>query len=235
MEFIESCDVIHRKLSLTCLSQLVENPKTATYFDDWNSIKTMRNSTGLLVKLYEEEEKKYKVEYVDGVLQNLERPLNPRHEIIEEVESPTPQVLTKHDDEESSEENRLAGTGLMSHSAGGTGGFGQTSQLGRFDGTKKGHRKLKDAFDSTKNNEEDSEVGAEAYLIRMLRKETSQFDLRGIIFAILYRTSFDKNDLSPEEKQRIEMIQIYPQVRIGEIWTEIKEDLELKVGLSVNL
>ena len=28
MEFIESCDEIHRKMSLTCLCQLVENTKT---------------------------------------------------------------------------------------------------------------------------------------------------------------------------------------------------------------
>lgn len=97
----------------------------------------------------------------------------------------------------------------------------------RTDQTKKGFSKLKDALQAT---EADSEVGAEAYLIRMLREKTRQFDLRGIIFAILYRTSFDKNDLAPEEKQRIEMIQIFPQVRIGEIWTEIKEELERDVN-----
>jgi cilia- and flagella-associated protein 69 len=234
MEFIESCDVIHRKLSLTCLSQLVENPKTATYFDDWNSIKTMRNSTGLLVKLYEEEEKKYKVEYVDGVLQNLDTPLNPKQDTKEEPEPEETHISTRHNDEDSSDDNRFGATEMMSQT-GGASSFGKSSQQMRFDNFKKGHKKLKEAFDSSKNNQEDSEVGAEAYLIRMLRKETSQFDLRGIIFAILYRTSFDKNDLAPEEKQRIEMIQIYPQVRIGEIWTEIKEDLVNKVTVTLEL
>ena len=92
---------------------------------------------------------------------------------------------------------------------------------------KRGFSKLKEALQA---NEADSEVGAEAYLIRMLRQKTRQFDLRGIIFAILYRTGFDKNDLSSSEKQRIEMIQIYPQMRIGEIWSEIKAELEAEVS-----
>ena len=86
--------------------------------------------------------------------------------------------------------------------------------------SKKGFSKLKDALQA---NEADSDIGAEAYLIRMLRHKTKWLDLRGIIFAILYRTGFDRNELSSHEKQRIEMIQIYPQMRNGEIWTDIKE------------
>lgn len=225
MEFIESCDVIHRKLSLTCLSQLVENPKTATYFDDWNSIKTMRNSTGLLVKLYEEEENKYNVEYLDGVLQNLERPLNPRPNQKMQNKTSSLKLLTEEEDSQ----DRARPLALSQKPAGlSSTGERPNSQLTmKGDQTKKGFSKLKDALQAT---EADSEVGAEAYLIRMLREKTRKFDLRGIIFAILYRTSFDKNDLAPEEKQRIEMIQIFPQIRIGEIWTEINEELEKEVA-----
>lgn len=226
MEFIESCDVIHRKLSLTCLSQLVENPKTATYFDDWNSIKTMRNSTGLLVKLYEEEENKYNVEYIDGVLQNLDRPLNPRSSEKVNLKTTTVAPLPEEEESEDKALPLALSQKLLSQKFHGEGA--QSMNTTKTDQNKKAFSKLKDALQAT---EADSEVGAEAYLIRMLREKTRQFDLRGIIFAILYRTSFDKNDLAPEEKQRIEMIQIFPQVRIGEIWTEIKEDLERDVGL----
>jgi hypothetical protein len=225
MEFIESCDVIHRKLSLTCLSQLVENPKTATYFDDWNSIKTMRNSTGLLVKLYEEEENKYNVEYLDGVLQNLDRPLNPRPS--ERTQAKSSVVNTITDEDESSDGGRPFALPSKVSKLEAAQERPASTATSKFENGKKGFSKLKDALQAT---EADSEVGAEAYLIRMLREKTKQFDLRGIIFSILYRTSFDKNDLSPEEKQRIEMIQIFPQIRIGEIWTEIKEDLEHAVG-----
>ncbi len=216
MEFIEACDEIHRKLSLTCLSQLVENPKTAPYFDDWNSIRSMRNSTQLLVKIYEEEENKYKVEYKDGVLQNIERPLNPTFAQIEK--SRKIQRITIQDDEEGGEGNEYFNgqNNPLANSA---------SQLKQDQ--KKGFSKLKDALQA---NEADSEVGAEAYLIRVLRQKTRQFDLRGIIFAILYRTGFDRNELTSSEKQRIEMIQVYPQMRIGEIWSDIKEELALSVA-----
>ena len=39
------------------------------------------------------------------------------------------------------------------------------------------------------------------------------------------------NDLSLEASQRLEVIQIYPQLKAGEIWSEIKEEL-LKDGVK---
>lgn len=216
MEFIEACDDIQKKLSLTCLSQLVENPKTVPYFDDWNSIRTMRNSTQLLVKLYEDEEIKCKVEYKEGVLQNTERPLNP---IIVDIEKTKKQLLIKEDSKDEIEVTDVKP--ITSPNLAASKGPGNN----RLD-TIKGFSKLKDALNA---NETVSEVGAEAYLIRMLREKTKKFDLRGIIFSILYRTGFDRNELQPSEKQRIEMINIYPQLRIGEIWTDIKEELEAMV------
>jgi hypothetical protein len=240
MEFIEACDEIHRKLSLTCLSQLVENPKTAPYFDDWNSIRSMKNSTQLLVKLYEEEEIKYQVEYKDGVLQNMDRPLNPNIVQIDRTRKILRKVNAENEDEDSTDRQDVRGSfpgqdldlPPKPQTADGARDLGSsvanlnTSTLSRMEG-KRGFSKLKEALQA---NEADSEVGAEAYLIRMLRQKTRQFDLRGIIFAILYRTGFDKNDLSSSEKQRIEMIQIYPQMRIGEIWSEIKAELEAEVS-----
>lgn len=230
MEFIEACDEIHRKLSLTCLSQLVENPKTAPYFDDWNSIRTMRNSSQLLVKLYEEEENKYQVEYRDGVLQNLNRPLNPSKSQIESSRKIQRKLMSE-------EEETTQGRGAESQNPVGA-STGSLSREQLAITAKKTQTKLnstllpsinpgKSGVDASGNpNEADSEVGAEAYLIRMLREKTKLFDLRGIIFAILYRTGFDRNELTPQEKQRIEMIQIYPQMRIGEIWSDIRDDLQ---------
>ena len=53
LEFLETCDEMHKKLTLSCLSYLIENPKSIPYFCDWNSGKTMINSTQLLVKIYQ--------------------------------------------------------------------------------------------------------------------------------------------------------------------------------------
>jgi hypothetical protein len=46
---------------------------------------------------------------------------------------------------------------------------------------------------------------------------------------VLYRTGFDKNELLPEEKQKIEVIQMYPHFKMGEIWSDIQFELEEEV------
>jgi len=42
----------------------------------------------------------------------------------------------------------------------------------------------------------------------------------------LYRTGFDKNELLAAEKHKIEVINIYPQFKVGEIRKDIKYNLE---------
>ena len=166
----------------------------------------MRNSTQLLIKLYEDEDEKYQVRYKEGVLQNTEWPLNPK----DHVES-----LSALDKEMTSESD----SNYMN--------YVQKRNAQRIQKLKslKGFAKLKDALQAS---EADSEAGAEAYLIRMLRDKCKMFDLRGIIFSILYRTGFERNELNPAERQRLEIIQIYPQLRIGEIWKEIQLELVQK-------
>lgn len=38
-------------------------------------------------------------------------------------------------------------------------------------------------------------MGAEAYLVKKIKEKVEEYDLRAIVFAILYRTGFDKNEL----------------------------------------
>ena len=47
LEFLENCDSnqIRKKMALSSLSNLIENPKSIAYFCDWNSTKTMINAT----------------------------------------------------------------------------------------------------------------------------------------------------------------------------------------------
>ncbi|CAD8169691.1 unnamed protein product [Paramecium pentaurelia] len=179
LEFLETCDDMHKKLTLSCLSYLMENPKAIPYFCDWNSPKTMINSTQLLVKIYVAEDQRFGVKYSDGIVMNKLRPLNPQND---------PSLRS-------------------------------TNQQGDH---KTKHLK------SLRIQQEDleSDVGSEAYLVRRITEKSAEYDLRAIVFAILYRTGFDKNELLPNEKQMVEVIQLYPHFKIGEIWREIKYDLE---------
>jgi len=54
--------------------------------------------------------------------------------------------------------------------------------------------------------ESESDVGTEAFLVRQIKQEVEKYDLRAIVFAILFRTGFDKNELIASEKQKIEVI-----------------------------
>jgi len=60
----------------------------------------------------------------------------------------------------------------------------------------------------------------------MLSENVKQFDLRQVIFGGFYRVGFDLHELSYEEKQYMEVIQLYPYFKNGEIWSDIREELE---------
>lgn len=52
------------------------------------------------------------------------------------------------------------------------------------------------------------------------------FDIRAVIFGTFYRCGFDLHELSSSEKQMIEVIQLYPYLKNGEIWRDIQEEFE---------
>jgi len=66
----------------------------------------------------------------------------------------------------------------------------------------------------------------ESYITAILADNVKQFDLRQVIFAGFYRVGFDLHELNFEEKQYMEVIQLYPFFKNGEIWSDIREELE---------
>ena len=63
-------------------------------------------------------------------------------------------------------------------------------------------------------------------LTRNMNEFAKSYDLRAVIFGTFYRCGFDLHELTPTEKQMIEVIQLYPYLKNGEIWRDIKEELE---------
>ena len=57
-------------------------------------------------------------------------------------------------------------------------------------------------------------------------EHSKKFDIRAVIFGTFYRCGFDLHDLSAKEKQLIEIIQLYPYLKNGEIWRDIVEELD---------
>lgn len=66
----------------------------------------------------------------------------------------------------------------------------------------------------------------EAYINGVLAELAKSYDLRSTVFATFYRVGFDLHELSNSEKQTMELITLYPFLKNGEIWRDIKEELD---------
>jgi len=55
-----------------------------------------------------------------------------------------------------------------------------------------------------------------------MQEVSHSYDIRATIFGTFYRVGFDLHELTPQEKQRMEIIQLYPYLKNGEIWKDIK-------------
>jgi len=176
LDLLETCNSIHRRLILSSVCHLLQNQAACGYFVDWTSAKTMRNASQLLIELYREEEERYGVEYENGILQNVERPLVP---------------------------------------------LNVTKKSGLMDADSKGFHRLKTALKAS----EEVDHSSEAYLNKQMLTTIREFDLRATIYCIFNLTKFDCHKLEPEEKQKIEVIQQYPNFKQGEIWRDIKIEL----------
>jgi len=68
-------------------------------------------------------------------------------------------------------------------------------------------------------------------LSKVMAEVAKGFDIRSVIFGTFYRCGFDLHDLEPHEKQLMEIIQLFPYLKNGEIWRDIHQelgDLDLK-------
>ena len=77
LDLIENSEYSLKRLTLSSLCTILENNKSFQYFVEWNSSKSTINATQLLIRLYENEDTRFFVTYLNGILSNVERPLLP--------------------------------------------------------------------------------------------------------------------------------------------------------------
>jgi len=168
LDYLDECPEIHRRLVVSCLCKVLTVQRAKSAFTSWNSIKNMSNASQLMVKLYEEEEKRLGVEYEEeGVLKNPERPL----------------------------------------------AYNEAK-------TTKGFERLREALLAGENQSEISVIRKKQ--LEVVRKR----DLRASIYSCLSLVGFDVNELEGKERQKMEVIRMYPEFRKGELLLDIKYELE---------
>jgi hypothetical protein len=52
LDLIESCEYTLKRISLSCLTTILENPKSVSYLVAWSSHATAMNASQLMLKLY---------------------------------------------------------------------------------------------------------------------------------------------------------------------------------------
>lgn len=77
LDLAEVCEDSLKRICLSSICTILENAKSFQYFVEWSSSKTTVNASQMLIKLYQDEDKRFGVTNDNGILQNVERPLNP--------------------------------------------------------------------------------------------------------------------------------------------------------------
>lgn len=75
-------------------------------------------------------------------------------------------------------------------------------------------------------NEKESSKDSESYLNAMLSELVKSYDIRACVFATFFRVGFDLHELNAHQKQYMELVQLYPYLKNGEIWKDIKQELD---------
>ena len=62
----------------------------------------------------------------------------------------------------------------------------------------------------------------DSYMNGLLDRLVRTYDIRACVFAAFFRVGFDLHELKANEKQYMELIQLYPYLKNGEIWKDIR-------------
>lgn len=82
LDLAESCEHSLKRVTISCLCTILENAKSFQYVVEWSSSRNAQNSSQMLIKLYQDEDVRFGVTQEHGILQNIDRPLNPNDSYV---------------------------------------------------------------------------------------------------------------------------------------------------------
>lgn len=237
LDLIETCDYTVKRLAVSCLCTILENAKAFSYFVEWNSKTSTMNASQLLIELYKNEDKRFGVVLVDGIITQTHRPLFPELSFLKQKYTELASATLMTGEHPSSQSHISQGMlnqtqneiqevsqqpGTLEESAIETAGErAQTSTKS------KASRILRQALDAAaRQNEKEQGKDSESFLNAMLADLVKSYDIRACVFATFFRVGFDLHELNAFEKQYMELVQLYPYLKNGEIWKDIKQELD---------
>lgn len=205
LDCLEVAPMILKRQIIGTLADLMEYKKAAKLFTQWNSQVTMKGALRLLLELWQSEQEAAGNLAPDGVIKDLDQPLNPRP--------------ARHDEDAEStvtSASRLAGK--FRHAKNFADTLGGQSVGGQSTGSA-------NRTTVTKGFERASASAQEHQGSQWLTNGFER-DCRAKIYAVLKCIGFEcQETLSILERQQMELVKLYPNAVELEMWIKVQESL----------
>jgi len=214
LDALEVAPMLLKRQIIGCLADLMEYKKAAKLFTQWNSQVTMKGALKLLLELWQNEQEAAGNMTQDGVIRDLEQPLNPRY--ADASGDPV-----QSESVEDGAESVLTGTSRAA---------GKFRHAKNFSDTAAGQSVTSNLLGSTARKakfEKASMAGHERQGSMILQNASGKDqDCRAKIYAALKCIGFEcQETLSITERQQMELVKLYPKAVELEMWIQVQESL----------
>jgi len=207
LDCLEVAPMLLKRQIIGCLADLMEYKKAAKLFTQWNSQVTMKGALRLLLELWQCEQQAAGNLAPDGVIRDLEQPLNPRS-------PPTLALGELIDDGDSTVTSTSRFAGKFRHAK----NFADTAGTGTSV-TTASHGRTQKAFEKAPASAQQRQGS------QWLSSGIEQ-DCRAKIYAVLKCIGFEcQETLSIAERQQMELVKLFPMAVELEMWIKVQESL----------
>jgi hypothetical protein len=210
LDVLEVAPVLLKRQIIGCIADLMQYRKAAKLFSQWNSQVTMKGALKILLELWQNEQENSQSVGPNGVLRDLNRPLNP---------------LPLPNDGLAASANRPNSSGSDS-SQGSSRASARIVQARNFaDNQQTRGWSTNQTMNAAATSKTDDEAGAGTTAAEAAERQ----DCRAKIYAILKCVQFESTEaLTIPERQHMELVRLYTDSVQLETWIAVKERLEAR-------
>lgn len=216
LDVLEIAPLLLKRQIIGCLADLVQYRRAAKLFVQWNSQVTMKGALKILLELWQSEQETAGSTTADGVIRDLDRPLNPREAQVGSGADET--VLQR------------LGTASSDSSAGSSRAAERLWNAKNFadstTGFSKGTMSVRQSPQSKASKGKSPDIAGPDDLGASI---TDRQDCRAKIFSILSCIGFECHEaLNIAERQQMELVKLFPDCVQLETWIKVQENLASK-------
>jgi hypothetical protein len=207
LDVLEIAPLLLKRQIIGCLADLVQYKRPAKLFVQWNSQVTMKGGLKILLELWQNEQEVAGSTTRDGVIHDLDRPLNPVEAADTSPDANIGDGRLGTADSNSSTSSSKAGERIW-----------QAKSFADTAGTQATRTTMRQTKTSNvKGPDNPDDIGTSI---------TDRQDCRAKIFSILSCIGFECNEaLNIAERQQMELVKLYPECVQLEAWIKVQENL----------